>query len=674
MKKIDLHIHTINTSKDNGFVFDIEYLKKYVKDSKIDAIAITNHNIFDKNQYELIVNEVNCIVFPGIEVDLEGGHILVICPLEYIDLFNEQCRELSDLFVDGKKYILFEEFVKIFPTYRNYLLIPHLDKKPYLDDIVISKFNGQIICGEVKSLKSFIINKNNDKCITPLLFSDFREYNDEYKFVTRQTFIECDDLTIPYLKNSLLDKNKVAINNVNDDEKLPILNDGTLASTKINVILGGRSTGKTYLLESILKSYKLDRVKYIKQFSLVANSETEAFKKIVERDYKNISEEYLTEFKDIVNIVKDLNYNENKIITEYLDSLKEHSNSYAINDIYSKCQLFSEESLTLKNIKNLEKIVNSFIEILSNKEYMEYYDDEFSFVGFEKTIINLILQSRKLKLENILIEKSNVIIKTIKKDLATESAVKQIATIDLNEICKTELIKNKFNNLTLNMQSECVIKSFNLENFKVEMKRRKYLSSKDLNDYTGSTSTKDLYKNNYSNPFNYLISAKKDDVAMKIKDLSQIFFKLDYVVLNSSGSKLSGGEKAEYNLISELHDSYNYDMILIDEPESSFDNLFLKKNICKLINKLSKKSTIFMTTHNSTLGSMVEANNIIYTEKNNDNGVNYKVYIGTLSSPKFISVDNTCVNSYDILLNTLEAGDDSYNTRRIIYENIKNRK
>ena len=52
MKKFDLHIHTLSTISDVSFTFSMEMLEQYVKERKIDAIAITNHNMFDNGQYE----------------------------------------------------------------------------------------------------------------------------------------------------------------------------------------------------------------------------------------------------------------------------------------------------------------------------------------------------------------------------------------------------------------------------------------------------------------------------------------------------------------------------------------------------------------------------------------------------------------------------------------------
>jgi predicted metal-dependent phosphoesterase TrpH len=78
MKKIDLHIHTVPTISDAAFTFDMNKLKEYVGECKLDAIAITNHNMFDLDQFNQISNLLTIPVFPGIEIDLESGHMLLL--------------------------------------------------------------------------------------------------------------------------------------------------------------------------------------------------------------------------------------------------------------------------------------------------------------------------------------------------------------------------------------------------------------------------------------------------------------------------------------------------------------------------------------------------------------------------------------------------------------------
>ena len=70
MKKIDLHIHTVSTPSDKKFTFSMERMKWYVEEAKLDAIAITNHNMFDLEQFRIIQQQLAVKVFPGIEVDI----------------------------------------------------------------------------------------------------------------------------------------------------------------------------------------------------------------------------------------------------------------------------------------------------------------------------------------------------------------------------------------------------------------------------------------------------------------------------------------------------------------------------------------------------------------------------------------------------------------------------
>ena len=109
MKKVDLHVHTIATEKDADFVFDIDKLQLYVQISKLDAIAITNHNTFDKEQFNSIKEKMNISVFPGVEVDVENAHMIVITDESDLDNFCEQCNQLKEKMEDGRKFISYDE-------------------------------------------------------------------------------------------------------------------------------------------------------------------------------------------------------------------------------------------------------------------------------------------------------------------------------------------------------------------------------------------------------------------------------------------------------------------------------------------------------------------------------------------------------------------------------------
>ena len=57
-------------------------------------------------------------------------------------------------------------------------------------------------------------------------------------------------------------------------------------------------------------------------------------------------------------------------------------------------------------------------------------------------------------------------------------------------------------------------------------------------------------------------------------------------MLNRYGSPASGGERSEFNLLQELNEVSSSDILILDEPESSFDSLFLKDGVDALLKDL----------------------------------------------------------------------------------------
>ena len=128
-------------------------------------------------------------------------------------------------------------------------------------------------------------------------------------------------------------------------------------------------------------------------------------------------------------------------------------------------------------------------------------------------------------------------------------------------------------------------------------------------------------------------------------------------------------EGKELNLIS---DSDNCEMLLIDEPESSFDNIFLKKEIDSKIKELSQKMPVFISTHNNVVGASIKPDYILYTEMKMIDGTPvFKVYGGEAGAKELSASDGTKIKNYKLTMDCLEGGVDSYNERSDSYENIK---
>lgn len=168
MKKIDLHIHTIKTQSDHDFNFSLSALKKYVEEQHLDAIAVTNHNLFSLEQYNQIVDELSGIttVFPGIEVNVgkKIGHLLVIANPSNTADFSERCKRIEDIVTSATDSVTVEQFIDILPNLSQYLLIPHMDKNPNVDMYTLSMLGDYISCGEVGSIKKFVYFQKDEKC------------------------------------------------------------------------------------------------------------------------------------------------------------------------------------------------------------------------------------------------------------------------------------------------------------------------------------------------------------------------------------------------------------------------------------------------------------------------------------------------------------------------------
>lgn len=170
MKKIDLHIHTSPTICDRPFEFDISALKEYVSKLSLDAIAITNHNVFVKDQFDAICSALEIPVFPGIEISIECGHMLVITSFSDVGDFSAKCNQVSSLIKSENSYISEGEFLSIFSNPERYLLIPHFDKAPILDYDRVPELRSKFYCGEVNSIKKFESCKKSSTDPTPVYF------------------------------------------------------------------------------------------------------------------------------------------------------------------------------------------------------------------------------------------------------------------------------------------------------------------------------------------------------------------------------------------------------------------------------------------------------------------------------------------------------------------------
>ncbi len=670
MKKIDLHIHTVATISDKHFVFSLEKLKEYVTTMAIDCIAITNHNHFDKDQFETITSELSISVLPGIEIDLEGGHILLISDNKELDDFTEKCNLVQAEIPSSQDYITFDKLQSIFPDLSKYLLIPHYDKKPILRQDIIDKLKPNISAGEVTSVRKFkSCLKETDKLV-PVIFSDMRFYKELDSFSRRQTFINLDEITFNGIKLCLFDKDKVFLSKEDGNQLFQVTDDGLKMSTGLNIVLGERSTGKTFTLNRICNSF--ENVKYIKQFSLLQNDD-EKFESLMSIRHSNVSENFLKELKDVVEDVSNVDVIQDELdIEKYITTLLKFASENDKADTFSRATLFSESLFIEIRQESLKRLVESTVLLIENLEYREIIDNHISLTNLKNLVVDLM--KKYIETEEVNLKKKwvNELVSNIQEELRFRTNSTYPEDIDFYKILSDNKKVKTFSQIISDIKVEREIDRKEIRGFKVVAYARRFPNATQLKKKSKrNISFMDAY-NNYENAYAFLQSLK--GMELEPTEYYKYFVDIEYKTLNKHDYPVSGGERSEFNLLHEISDALKHDLLLLDEPESSFDNIFLKSEVNELIKDIAKEIPVIVVTHNSTVGASIKPDYIIYTEKKIETGnVRYRVYSGYPSSKELTSPQGDTIINFDAMLNCLEAGIDAYTDRRIKnYEILKN--
>jgi len=149
----DLHIHSVLSPCSDELmtpnnILNMAYL------NELDIIAVTDHNSMRQLETVLeIAESYDYIVVPGIEIQVEGGHLLAYFSMGYYKAFsneiekilhkndaaNEQVvMDVFDLEVENYQYCLtgdlnsnLYEVLKLIKKYEGVTILAHIDKDKY---------------------------------------------------------------------------------------------------------------------------------------------------------------------------------------------------------------------------------------------------------------------------------------------------------------------------------------------------------------------------------------------------------------------------------------------------------------------------------------------------------------------------------------------------------------
>lgn len=247
----------------------------------------------------------------------------------------------------------------------------------------------------------------------------------------------------------------------------------------------------------------------------------------------------------------------------------------------------------------------------------------------------------------------------------------QVEDVDLYRISMDKRKVDRFSEIVKYLQREAVISEESIQGFSVVAKKGAFAGAGEIKSASGiKTAFKESFQE-YGRPYDYLRTLLAND-NLKPSELYKLFVKISYTILNRDGFEVSGGERSEFRLLQEIKDAQNHDILLIDEPESSFDNMFLNSDVNKIIREISRSMPVVVVTHNSTVGASIGADYLLYASKEAEgDNVVYRLYSGYPTDVRLLSLDGKTLNNHEVMLNSLEAGDYTYNERRNVYEAIK---
>ena len=496
----------------------------------------------------------------------------------------------------------------------------------------------------------------------------------------KQTIIKTDvePLTLDSVKVALRDKSKVFLTDIESHDFFQVFRDGQKLSHGLNVVLGSRSSGKTHLLDKLHDTYDTEgeQIKYIEQFELVKADEKE-FNRMLEKQRSNVREQHLASFKevvaDVVEIDRKTTHHE---LEEYVTSLVKYAKSEELQDEYSKAVLFSESPFTIRPNESLEDLLLSVKRLLDEDNYRGVVRRHLPEASLKALIDELSVEYKKVHTQQLKKQWVNELVDDVSRELQASSSSPSIKNneIDLYDVLLEKEKLRQFSAIAKAVKSPVDIddKPFG-QKFSIKAQAGPFTGAQELREESGKREVKFslAFDDHYDSPIVYLDKLK--GLGLDNTTLYRYFCKVRYRVLNEYGKPVSGGEQSEFNLLKALQDARQYEMLLIDEPESSFDNVFLKDNVNQVIKEISAEMPVVVVTHNNTVGMLMQPDYVLYTSRETGTGTDeYYLYSGCPGDKEFKTADGTkSVTSYEVLMESLEAGVTAYGERGGLYDSYK---
>jgi predicted ATPase len=713
--KIDLHVHTKKCKQGDAQTREVSAsdFSDIVLATQVKIIAITNHNVFDIDQYQEIVEKAKgeIQVWPGIELDVieEGrrGHLLVISSPNQVKEFSEKVESITVGSTPDSFSVSIDETIKVFDDLGPLYIAHYKQKKPDISEVALEKlmksteYPNRVIKEVSNSISAGIYISHGHPSIYGSDVQDWSKYEDES--------VDLPDLRLPVESFEqfclLLEKDAITINtalNKKTSDDLVLYPSDRSSEVKIktyndiNVFFGSKGTGKSCLLESIKKHFsdkgiaasvfasgdvKLEEVYDIKGSDLVVNLETHDIEYCIDeiKFIKNAVEVDITSINNYVSYFQ-----------------KEVSNKSAKNILLKDFK--HEDEVKLKRVFDdydvSNKQVESFLDFLSKSKPVsevmkgeEVEDIVLKLSNLQdklnENLLNKFIQWKENKLLNSAVEKfkHEISRKTGAPSKPSTTGFKKYA---LNRIEMEVKAKKVFDNIKKQISEQTEIVG-NIGVDKGDLVCKTILKIQDGSNTDGSLATYDglnkTPKKDFANGieritkkvyteelFEEITNLNNIEGIEGIKTISELLLFKKYFSMNGSEYAPSSGEASMLMLQKELRE--DKDVYILDEPEKSLGNDYINDVIVPLIKekaRLGKK--IFISTHDANIAVRTLPYCSIYRCHNSGG---YNTYYGNPFSNNLINIndEDDKLDWKIVSMKTLEGGEKAFGERGKIYGNI----
>lgn len=707
--KIDIHVHTRKTKIGDAKTRDIEPKKfcETVTSTDVKIIAITNHNVFDIEQYQEIIKELKgeVQIWPGVELDIledsKKGHLLVIVSPDRAKDFDSILKELTKESTPDTFVISIDDTLSNFDKLNPLYIAHYHQKKPDITEEDVNKIIGKtanknrVIREVTNSISAGIFISHGH----PSIFgSDIHDW-DKYKEISENL----PELRLPVTSFDqfclLLDKDVRTINTILDKKSYEVIEispfeDDTFLELKcyndINIFFGPKGTGKTKILGSIARYFNEKGVNakvfesgpvQLKEQHDLKGEKYAIDLKVYNIDYctkeinfiKNSNEENITNIKDYVRCFSTEIRNRNAKKFMIKDSIQESVDVYkrefeSFENTLQKMnefKMFLEEDAVLKKVdidkelEELKAVVDKVVKKLSANR-------EGQFINWKK---NELFNNLVNKVKEEITRKTG----TPKKPSTT--GFKKYAS---NRISIEANTKKILDNINKGIKDDLKYVG-NLGKEKGDMYCRTRVvfqdgdvSGKEYNPIASinktpqkkfSQNVKEIYRCAYaSNLFEKISDLNEIEDVESITSLYELILFSRCFVINNEQYTPSNGESSMLLLHKELND--DKDVYILDEPEKSLGNDYISDVIVPLIKEKAKSGKkIFIATHDANIAVRTLPYNSIYRAGES------KTYVGNPFSNSLVNIDDSkdIKDWKAISMKRLEGGKEAFGERGKIY-------